>query len=185
MPIRVATGLALPTLGKLWPVPLYGQAASEWCWLACAQMAGDTPPRSARLQQCQLAQAYISGATGCCASPVPPDACNGGGSESAIGQIYTQNALGFEPTPTAGQPAEDSLVDLLGKGPVQVFWTTPDQAHVALIVGVKPVPRGGYLYTVNDPWPVGSGQVRSLLYGQLIPTIPSSYDWSWQCVWHC
>jgi hypothetical protein len=185
MPIRVASGLALPTTGAIWPVPSYGQAASEWCWLACAQMAGDTPPRNARLTQCQRAETYIAGATGCCASPVPPDVCNMGGSQSAIEQIYSQQSLGFVPTPVDGQPLEAQLVELLGRGPVQAFWCTPDQAHVALIVGVKLVPGGGYLYTVNDPWPIGSGAVRPLTYKQLLPAIHSSYDWDWQCVWHC
>lgn len=185
MAIRVATGLQLPTTGSAWPVPLRGQAASEWCWLACAQMVGDTPPRSAGLQQCQLAEMYISGATGCCAGTPPPDVCNAGGSATTIEQLYAAQSLGFVPTPILGPQQENDLVDMLGRGPVQIFWTTPDQAHVALIVAVRPVPGGGYLYTVNDPWPVGSGQVRSLSYDQLLPTIPSSYDWSWQCVWHC
>jgi Papain-like cysteine protease AvrRpt2 len=163
MALTVATGIPLLTPGKVWPVPSYSQEATEWCWLACAQMVGDMQPRSARLQQCQLAH---------------------GGSQATIQQIYTDYALGFIPTPVVGQPAESDLVAWLARGPIQVFWTTPDQAHVALIVGVQQLARGKYKYTVNDPWPVGSGQVRPLAYDQLLPTIHSGYDWSWQCVWH-
>jgi hypothetical protein len=185
MALTVATGIPLSTAGTVWPVPAYGQDASEWCWLACAQMAGDTPPRSVRLQQCQLAQTYIPGAVDCCTTKPPPDACNDGGSQPTIQQVYADNPLGFIPAPVTGQPAEPDLVTWLARGPVQVFWTTPDQAHVALIVAVHPLPGGKYQYTVNDPWPVGSGQVRLLTYDQLLPTILSSYDWSWQCVWHC
>lgn len=185
MTIRVTAGIPLPPAGKMWPVPLYRQEASEWCWLACAQMAGDMPPRSARLQQCQLAQTYIPGASGCCGTSPPPDNCNGGGSAEVIQQIYSSNPLGFDPTPVNGQPSEPDLIAWLDKGPIQVFWTTPDQAHVALIVGVQLVSDGNYQYTVNDPWPVGSGQVRPLRYAQLVPTIHSGYDWDWLCVWHC
>jgi papain like cysteine protease AvrRpt2 len=185
MPIRVITGVSLPTSGKLWPVPLYGQEASEWCWLACAQMAGDAPPWSANLQQCQLAQNYIPGATNCCTSKPPPAACNRGGAETTIQQIYADHPIGFEPAPVARPPDETQLLTWLAEGPVQVFWSTPDQAHVALIVGVKPIGAGKYQYIVNDPWPVGSGQVRLLTFDQIEPTIPSSYDWSWDYVWHC
>jgi hypothetical protein len=184
MALTVATGIRLLTADKVWPVPSYSQEATEWCWLACAQMVGDMQPRSARLQQCQLAQTYIPGAADCCKTMPPPDHCNDGGSQATIQQIYTDNALGFIPAPVVGQPAESDLVAWLARGPIQVFWTTPDQAHVALIVGIQQLARTKYKYIVNDPWPVGSGQVRPLAYDQLLPTIHSGYDWSWQCVWH-
>lgn len=183
MPIRVAAGIALPSSGKAWPVPLYCQDASEWCWLACIQMVGAMPPRNSQFRQCELAQNYIPGATSCCTKPLP-DSCNGGGSVDVIQQVYGEKSLGFASAPVLGQPEEADLVAWLESGPVQVFWSTPDQAHVALIVGVQPV-GSTYRYTVNDPWPVGTGQVRSLDYDQLLPTIPTGYDWDWQCVWHC
>jgi hypothetical protein len=183
MPIRVAAGIALPSSGGTWPVPLYCQQASEWCWLACVQMMGDTPPRSARLKQCELAETYIPGATGCCGVRPLPEVCNGGGSVDAIRQVYTDNSLGFVAAPVAGMPEEADLVAWLESGPVQVFWSTPDQAHVGLIVGIR---KGGRTsrYIVNDPWPPGSGQVRSLTFDQLAPTIPSEYEWDWECAWH-
>jgi hypothetical protein len=184
VPIQSAAGIALPSTGKVWPVPLYSQDASEWCWLACAQMLGDTPPRGLQLRQCELAQTYIPGATGCCQTKPVPAVCNHGGSVATIQQVYTENSLGFVATPVDGKPDEAQLVAWLEMGPVEVFWVTPDQAHVALIVGVQAV-GPAYRYTVNDPWPSGSGQVRPLTYDQLLPTIPSGYDWDWQCVWHC
>jgi len=185
MPIRVASGIALPTAGSTWPVPLNAQEASEWCWLACAQMAGNTPPRSAQLQQCQLAQSYVPGAADCCTSKPPPAACNRGGAKTVIQQLFSDHALGFVPVAFEGSPDETQLLAWLAQGPVQVFWSTPDQAHVALIVGATLIGKGAYQYVVNDPWPIGSGQVRSLTFDQLQPTIPSSYDWSWDYVWHC
>lgn len=184
MAVQVSAGLAVPPASKTWPVPLYGQDATEWCWLACAQMIGDMGSAGANLQQCVLAQKYIPGATNCCASRPPPDDCNDGGSDDTIQQLYTDNSLGFQPSPSVGQPLETDLLALLQKGPVQVFWCTPDQGHVALIVGFQFTPNQTALYILNDPWPVGSGQIRTVGYDQLLPTIPSSYDWSWDCYWH-
>lgn len=185
MALRVQTGIAIPVGGKSWPVPLYAQQATEWCWLACAQMAGDTPPRGAKLQQCDLAEKYIEGAAGCCATKPPPDVCNDGGSADTIEKIYAGIPLGFDPAPVLGQPDEPELIEWLLRGPVQVFWKTPDLAHVALIVGVQQVGAGNYQYTLNDPWPVGSGQVRMVSYDRILPTIPSGFGWDWQCCWHC
>lgn len=183
MPIRVAAGIALPSIGQNWPVPLHPQEATEWCWLACAQMVGDTPPRNLQLEQCKLAETYLPGATGCCTDPVP-EGCNIGGSADEIQQLYTDNSLGFVAAPVAGQPNEPQLITWLESGPVQVFWSVPDQSHVALIVGMQLL-RGTYVYTVNDPWPVGCGHVRSLTYGQLAPVMQTGYTWAWQYVWHC
>lgn len=176
----------MPVGGKSWPVPLYSQQATEWCWLACAQMAGDTPPRAVQLQQCELAQKWIpaAAATDCCTTKPPPDVCNDGGSADAIQTIYTGIAVGFDPAPVFNRPDEPELIEWLLRGPVQVFWNTPDLAHVALIVGVHQLSSGKYQYTLNDPWPVGSGQVRMVYYDQILPTIPSGYGWSWQCCWH-
>ena len=184
MALQVAAGLTVPPAGKIWTVPLHGQDATEWCWLACAQMVAEMAAAGVGLQQCVLAEKYAAGATNCCSSSPPPDNCNDGGSQTTIEQLYTDNNLGFQPTPVAGQPAEGDLVTMLLKGPVQAFWSTPDQAHVALVVGFQSLPDGSSLYVINDPWPVGSGQIRMVTYDELVPTIPSSYDWSWDYSWH-
>jgi Papain-like cysteine protease AvrRpt2 len=183
MPLGVKNGVPLPAGTTVWPVPLAAQLATEWCWLACAEMMGAW--KNIALQQCQLAEQYVANASNCCVSTPPPKSCNGGGSAGSIQQLYTDHPCGFVPQPVDGQPAEGDLAVMLEHGPVQVFWTTPDLGHVALIIGVKPVVGGKFQFTLNDPWPVNSGQIRSVSYDQLLPTMPSGYPWSWECVWKC
>jgi Papain-like cysteine protease AvrRpt2 len=169
------------------PVPLYIQGATNWCWLACAQMLGDAGARGLNLQQCLLAQEFIPGATGCCGAEPVPGSCNQGGDVGMIENLYTKYDVGLDPQATSAPPAsEEAFLTLLAQGPVQVHWTSNDQsmAHVALVVGVRPNADGTNFYVINDPWPTSNGQPQIVSYQDIHPLIQSAYGWSWDLAWY-
>ena len=162
-------------------VPLYAQRAGNWCWLAVAQMAADTPPRSLKLSQCTLASSYISGAKGCCTKV--NSICDQAGDPVDIGQIYTDHAVSFSVSTT---PAlEAAVLTALSSGfLVEVGWQTAFQGHVVLVVGTHVDAAGNNRYSVNDPDPVNVGQIRNLDFaGLLNPPLVSSgggpYRWTY------
>ena len=168
-------------------VPLYIQQATNWCWLACAQMLGDAGARGLNLQQCLLAQEFIPGATGCCGVRPAPETCNQGGDLGMIENLYTKYDVGLDPQATSAPPSsEEAFLALIAQGPVQVHWTSNDQsmAHVALVVGVRPNADGTNFYVINDPWPASNGQPQIVSYEDIHPIIQSAYGWSWDMAWY-
>lgn len=192
MTLRVASANAVPiplrspvaAFGAVAPaVPLYGQKASNWCWLAVAQMAGDTAPRSIGLAQCNLAIRYITGAAGCCTSV--NSSCDQPGGPTDISQIYTDNSLSFAVSST---PAlEASVQSALANGYlVEIGWQTANLGHVVLVVGTHKDAQGNTRYTVNDPSPVNFGQIRNLDFAGLTnPPLVSTGGgpWGWTYTW--
>ncbi len=182
----VAIHLRAPALafGAAAPAPpLYGQKATNWCWLAVAQMAGDTPPRTIGLVQCSLAVRYISGASGCCTNV--SSSCNQAGQPQDINQVYTDNSLAYAMSSTPALEAD--VQSALASGYlVEVGWQTAVQGHVVLIVGTHNDAQGNARYTVNDPSPVNIGQIRNLDFSGLTkPPLVSTGGgpWTWTYTW--
>jgi hypothetical protein len=182
VPIRLRSPVA--AFGAVAPTaPLYGQKSSNWCWLAVAQMVGDTPPRAFGLAQCSLAIRYIAGAAGCCSSV--NSSCDRPGAPPDISQIYTDNGLSFSMSPV---PALEARVQsALAKGYlVEIGWQTANLGHVVLVVGSHRDALGNTRYTVNDPSPPNIGQIRILDFGGLTkPPLVSTGGgpWKWTYTW--
>jgi hypothetical protein len=180
IPLRapvVAFGAALPA------APLYPQKASNWCWLAVAQMVTDTPPRAIGLSQCSLAVKYIPGAAGCCTGI--SSSCDQPGGPVPIGQIYTDNGLSYSVSPTAA--LEATVQAALANGYlVEIGWQTASLGHVVLVVGTHVDARGNNRYSVNDPSPPNVGQIRNLDFAGLAnpPLISTGGGpWRWTYTW--
>lgn len=162
---------------------MYAQLASNWCWLACAQMVGDTPPRKLALKQCTLAEQYIAGAANCCVIASPT--CNQGGSSSSISTLYTSN--GISNKPISGGISEAALRQSLNSGRlVQVGWRATRMGHVALVIRTYTNASGSTGYVINDPWPPRVGSVRYLSYADIqAPPLTSANGtaWTWVYTW--
>lgn len=164
-------------------VPLHPQKASNWCWLAVAQMAGDTSPRALGLSQCTLATTYVPGATGCCTKI--NSSCDQAGAPGSISQIYTDNAVNYSVSTTPA-PEAAVLAALSSGFVVEIGWQTARLGHVVLIVGTYLDAAGNNRYSVHDPSPPNIGQIRNLDFaGLLKPPLVSSGGgaWTWTYTW--
>jgi hypothetical protein len=167
--------LAVASLGQgvasaqLLDVPKIGQAGTQWCWAASAEMIHDyCRPEAARaVGQCTLAHGILCGCK--CREPGGYDVsaeCDVGTPFTTpfLPKILEDYRLSVEQTPEGQALTAGSLACQIQtlKSPVAFWWNyglncDDGPGHIAVAMGWHVTAEGSSLVAVLDPLPVGEG----------------------------
>jgi hypothetical protein len=138
------------------PVTLRAQETSMWCWAASGQMIMEFLGHGTN--QCTQANNRF-GRTDCCNNPVPGECVNGGWPE------FAKYNFSFNTTSSAALTWEQVRQQIFcRKTPFAYSWAwTGGGGHMMVVIGYVSINGVNYV-TINDPWPPGVGDQRTILY---------------------